>query len=180
MNRWIRHAATAALYGLLACGAFAADLRVPLPQRPSLVIPLPDSWQGKVNRASSDLPPTIAVTTVGGRPFQLMITPIWPSSGDARPPTPEFNRAMVAAGAERAKAQSVEAELPVRDLSGPGVFGAYFSATDKAPKPGEFRNMTQGLVVVGELHVSFTLLSNGDPAAVTGAVLQVMQSLRRE
>ena len=180
MNRLLKRVVFAALSGLLAWSAVAADLRVPLPQRPALVIPLPEGWRGQVFRATPDLPPTIILSPATGKVFEVMITPIWPTSAEAKPLTPDFVRAMTAAGAQRAKAQAVEKELPVRDLSGQGLFGSYFSATDQAPKPGEYRNLTQGLVAVGELHVGFTILSNGDAAAVTGPGLKMLQSLRRD
>ncbi|WP_411879294.1 hypothetical protein [Polaromonas sp. YR568] len=176
----LKRAFIAALSGLLAFGAMAADMRVPLPGRAALVIPLPVGWRGHVRRAVPDLPPTIILSSITEKNFELMITPIWPLSADAKPPTPDFLRAMVAAGAQKAKEQAVEKDLPVRDLTGQGLFGAYFSATDKAPKPGEYRNMTQGMVAVGELQVGFTVLSNGDAAAVNGPAIQMLQSLRRD
>lgn len=180
MNRLLKRASIAILSGLLACGAMAADMRVALPERPALVIPLPVGWRGQVRRAVPDLPPTIMLSSITEKNFEVMITPIWPRSADAKPLTPDFLRAMVAAGAQKAKAQAVEADLPVRELSGQGLFGAYFSATDKAPKPGEYRNLTQGMVAIGELHVGFTILSNGDAAAVNGPAIQMLQSLRRD
>ncbi len=180
MNRLLMRAAVAALSVLLACGAIAADMRVSLPERPALIIPLPVGWRGQVRRAAPNLPPTVILSSITEKNFEVMITPIWSTSPDAKPMTPEFLRAMVAAAAQKAKAQAVEAELPVRDLSGQGLFGAYYSATDKAPKPGEYRNMAQGMVAVGELHVGFTVLSNGDAAAVNGPAIQMLQSLRRD
>ena len=180
MNRWFKNAFIAALSVLLAGGAIAADMRVSLPQRAALIIPLPVGWRGHVRRAVPDLPPTVILSSITEKNFEIMLTPVWPLSADAKPPTPDFLRAMVAAGAQRAKAQAVEADLPVRELSGQGLFGAYFSATDKAPKPGEYRNMTQGMVAVGELQIGFTVLSNGDAASVNGPAIQMLQSLRRE
>ena len=180
MNRLLKRASIAILSALLACGAMAADMRVALPERPALVIPLPVGWRGQVRRAAPDLPPTILLSSITEKNFTVMVTPIWLLGADAKPLTPEFLRAMVAAAAQKAKAQAVEADLPVRELSGQGLFGAYFSATDKAPKPGEYRNMTQGMVAVGELHVGFTVLSNGDAAAVNGPAIQMLQSLRRD
>jgi hypothetical protein len=180
MNRLLRLAAVAALSGLVALSAMAADMRVALPERPALVIPLPVGWRGHVRRAAPNLPPTVLLSSITEKNFEIMVTPIWPVSPDAKPLTPEFLRAMVEAAAQKAKAQAVEKDLPVRDLSGQGLFGAYYSATDKAPKPGEYRNMTQGMVAVGELQVGFTVLSNGDAAAVNAPALQMLQSLRRD
>lgn len=180
MNRLLKRASIAILSGLLACGAMAADMRVALPERPALVIPLPVGWRGQVRRAAPELPPTIVLSSITEKNFQIMVTPLWSMRADAKPLTPDFLRAMVAAAAEKAKPQAVESELPVRELSGQGLFGAYFSATDRAPKPGEYLNLTQGMVTIGELQVGFTILSNGDAAAVNRPALQMLQSLRRD
>jgi len=180
MNGLLKRAFIAVLSGLLACGAIAADMRVALPERPALVIPLPVGWRGQVRRAVPDLPPTIMVSSITEKNFQIMITPIWPTRADAKPITPDFLRAMVAAAAEKAKPQAVETDIPVRELTGQGLYGAYYSATDRAPKPGEYLNMTQGMVAVGELQIGFTILSNGDATAVNRPALQMLQSLRRD
>jgi len=180
MSRFFKHVSIAILSGLLACGAIAADMRVALPERPALVIPLPVGWRGQVRRAVPDLPPTIMLSSITEKNFQILVTPIWPLNADRKPLTPEFLRAMVAAAAQRVKPQAVETDLPVRELSGQGLFGAYFSATDRAPKPGEYRNLTQGMIAIAELEVGFTILSNGDSAAVNGPALQMLQSMRRE
>ncbi|MFS2034179.1 hypothetical protein ACEN8I_09140 [Polaromonas sp. CT11-55] len=180
MNRLFKNIFIAVLSGLLACGAIAADMRVALPERPALIIPLPVGWRGQVRRAAPELPPTVLLSSITEKNFQILVTPIWSARADAKPLTPEFLRAMVAAAAEKAKPQAVEAELPVRELSGQGLSGAYFSATDRAPKSGEYRNLTQGMVAIGELQVGFTILSNGDAAAVNVPALQMLQSLRRE
>jgi hypothetical protein len=180
MNRLLKRAFITVITGLLACGAIAADMRVALPERPALVIPLPVGWKGQVRRATPDLPPTIILSSITEKNFTVMVTPFWPTRADAAPLTPDFLRTMVAAAAHRSKAQAVEADLPVRDMAGQGLFGAYFSATDRAPKPGEYLNLTQGLVAIGELQVGFTILSNGDAAAVNRPALQMLQSLRRD
>jgi hypothetical protein len=45
-------------------------------------------------------------------------------------------------------------------MRGESGMGYYFSATDRAPKPGEFKYLTQGILHIGELVASFTILSN--------------------
>jgi len=41
--------------------------------------------------------------------------------------------------AQSALSQAVEKSLPVQELRGGNAQGSYFSATDRAPKPGEFK-----------------------------------------
>jgi hypothetical protein len=92
----------------------------------------------------------------------------------------ESLRRLVESEASSARAQSVEKSLPIQEL-GPGeVQGSYFSATDRAPKAGEFKNMTQGAMSVGGLPVTFTILSNGDPKVAVEPALRMLRAAHRE
>jgi hypothetical protein len=78
------------------------------------------------------------------------------------------------------KAQAVERELPVVEFSGPSGFGAYFSATDRAPEPDGYKYLTQGMLAMGEVRVTFTVLVNGEPAPVVQQALETVKTMRRE
>jgi hypothetical protein len=51
----------------------------------------------------------------------------------------------------------------------------YFSATDRAPKPGEYKFMTQGMLQVGELSVTFTILTNEGQELVIKQALDALK-----
>jgi hypothetical protein len=61
--------------------------------------------------------------------------------------------------------------------SGPGF---YFSATDRAPKPGEYKFLTQGIVRVGELSVTFTILTNDGQEAVVKQALEALKGASQQ
>ena len=61
--------------------------------------------------------------------------------------------------------------------SGPGYC---FSATDRAPQPGEYKYLTQGIVRVGELSVTFTILTNDGQEAVVKQALEALKGARQE
>jgi hypothetical protein len=87
---------------------------------------------------------------------------------------------MVSSGADSAKSQAVEASLAIQELKSETVQGSYFSATDRAPKAGEFKYMTQGAISVQGLPVTFTILSNGNPKATVEPALRMLRTARRE
>jgi hypothetical protein len=58
--------------------------------------------------------------------------------------------------------------------------GFYFSATDRAPKPDEYKFLTQGVVRVGELSVTFTILTNDGQDAVVKQALDALKSATQE
>jgi hypothetical protein len=81
----------------------------------------------------------------------------------------------VAAAAQGAAPQSVEKVLNVRALAGPGNQGYYFAATDTAPKPGEFKYLTQGIIHVGDINMAFTVLTNDGQDAVVKTALDMLR-----
>jgi hypothetical protein len=64
----------------------------------------------------------------------------------------------VQSAANAALKEAVEKEVKVLELRGAQSQGYYFLLTDKAPGPGEFKYLTQGMLSVGELTVAFTIL----------------------
>jgi hypothetical protein len=69
-------------------------------------------------------------------------------------------RSEVAAAAKKAASQSVEGTLPLQELKGIEGRGYYFSATDRAPGPGEY--------VFACVHWSLVLRQTGAAAHATG------------
>ncbi|MFO0943379.1 MAG: hypothetical protein U0930_21805 [Pirellulales bacterium] len=68
--------------------------------------------------------------------------------------------------------QSVEKDLKLKPLKGVFGVGQYLSATDPAPKPGEYKFVTSGVMPAEELIVLFTVLTNDDQQAVVDAALK--------
>jgi len=160
-----------------ALPGIAADARVPLPGGGSLVLPVPAGW--KQSRQSSEIP-TIALTPEAGNAFVVLVTPLVRPDGVMAPADAESLRSLVSSSAQHAASQAAEKSLPVQDLRGGNAQGHYFSATDRAPKPGEFKYLTQGAVAIQGLPVSFTILSNGDPQQATDPAFRMLKAARRE
>ena len=74
------------------------------------------------------------------------------------------------------KSQAVEETLKIVELKGSSGRGYYFSATDKAPKPGEYKFMTQGILLVGELTVTFTILTNDNQKDTVNDALTMLRT----
>jgi len=145
-----------------------------------MTLTVPDGWVDQVRQPDPRLPPTISIGPASGPPFEILVTPIWPARDDGPKPTLEAIRAAVRIAAEAAKGQAVEREIAVRDLSGPEAFGAYFSVTDRAPKPGEYKYMTQGMLGLADLRVTFTVLTNDGQERVVPQALDMLKGARRE
>ena len=66
------------------------------------------------------------------------------------------------------------------ELQGTAGKGFYFCATDRAPKPGEYKYLTQGTIRVGELLVTFTILTNDGQAGVVSGAMMMLKTARHK
>lgn len=172
---------TIAVLAAAVCGAAAgqgadtAERKFPLPDRGAFVAQVPRAWDYMAREPSNRLPPTIVFVPREGRPFEVVLTPIWPATKDRAPPTRDALRAQVERAAQDAKSQAVETELRIVELQGRSGSGFYFAATDRAPKPDEFKFMAHGIVRIGELTVPFTILTNDGQEAVVKQALDLLR-----
>lgn len=142
-----------------------------LTQHGTLQLSVPRSWNDQMKPRQQGAPPTLLFTPERGNSFDMRVTPIWPPKPDAAMPDSEAIKRYVSKAAEDAKAQAAETSIPIQEIQGTTGSGYYFAITDRAPKPDEFKYMTQGMLRVGNLVLAFTLLSNdGAETAVKDAL----------
>jgi len=164
----------ASLLILAAASGHAKDY--PVPDKTALQLTAPAGWKDEVREGDRGFPPTIIFTPRQGADFQVLVTPISRPRPEVPVPTGDQIRDSVQRVADQMKTQSVEKELPVVELKGASGVGYYFSATDKAPAPNEFKYLTQGMVLVGELAVTFSVLTNDGQEKVKDEALAMMRS----
>ena len=125
--------------------ALAASSRTfELPDHGALSLEVPGDWKDRLQQPPNRLPPTIALTPRDGAKFVVLITVVWPVAPVTIMSDQPTIRSEVAAAAKSAESHSVEHILQLQKLTGPNARGFYFSATDRAPKPGEYKYLTQG------------------------------------
>ncbi|MCC6140855.1 MAG: hypothetical protein IT389_09615 [Nitrospira sp.] len=159
---------------VLAAASAHAEATAPreyaLGQHGSLHLTVPVSWKDNVTQPLNGLPPTIAFVPERGAAFRVLLTPIWSDRSGAVLPVASDIRKKVEQAAAQAKAQAVESDVAVQEMAGTTGVGYYYAVTDRASKPGEFKRMKQGMLRVGDLLVSFTILSqNASDQAVQQA-----------
>jgi hypothetical protein len=155
---------------------------VEIPGHGRLLLSLPPGWAVTDAAGGDDAEPGVRLTRAGVR-FLARLTPMWnpgePESPQARA---DSARLFVELARHEALAGSVERELPVEELVGPGVRGAYFSATDRSlvgreARPEEFRHLLQGAAAVGPVIVAFSLLDDG-PGPWRAELLEIVRTAR--
>jgi hypothetical protein len=154
----------------------APQKRYALPERGALQMNVPAGWKDEVQSPQQkDLPPTISFSPVQGQPFAVLVTPIWRARADIPEPTRETILKQVQGLIEGTRSQAVEKDVKPLEIKGASGPGYYYSVTDRAPKPGEFKHMTQGMVKAGELLVTFTILTNDGQQDVAQAALAMLR-----
>ena len=74
--------------------------------------------------------------------------------------------------------QSVEKELVPKPFKNGDTRGYKVCATDRAPKPDEYKYVCQGVAVAGDLAVIFTVLYNDSGKADANKALTSLEALQ--
>jgi hypothetical protein len=152
-----------------------AQRMYPMRGHGTLVLQLPSGWKDQIRQAPGAASQEIMLSGFEGTSFVVMITPIFATPATAADfGTPKSIHAMVEKAAQAAAPRSVEGELGIVTIGGGQGPGYYFDATDRAPKPGEFKYMTQGAVGVGEMVCVFTILSDDAKSVVKTKALTML------
>jgi len=166
-----------ALFAPLAVGADGETRKYPLPDKSTLQLIVPAGWQDEARPKEGNSPASILFTPREGAPFKVSLTPI--GVGQPSPALEAQMRTAVQAAADKVKPQAVEALLMAEEFKGAQGAGYFFSATDAAPKPGEYKYLSEGMLLVGEVVVSFGILTNDGQEAVKEQAFSMLRSAAR-
>jgi hypothetical protein len=161
-------------YGKTAVRAYA------LQEHGTFQLKVPESWKDSVGQPGGGLPPTITFAPKAGAPFKILVTALWSPKPDSKMPSADELKATVRRTADGAAQQAVEKTIGVKPLKGSAHIGYYFAATDRAPKPGEFKFLNQGMVAVEDFLVTFTILTNEGQDAVVTAALSMLSEAEKQ
>lgn len=156
--------------------ALAASSHIALPSGDELWLAIPDAWNQKFEAPDKNTPRSVWLSQRQGPTFNVFITPLTGTPMAAALTDGNKLKAVVTAASRDALAQSVEMSLQVHDLTGNNVHGAYFSATDKAPKPNEWKYLTQGMVDIDGVPFAFTILTNNGQEAIAKTALELIRT----
>jgi hypothetical protein len=141
-----------------------------LPDNSKLELAIPAGWQDELKEKS------IALSPREGAPFQVVLTPVARQKAGGSADTAIQMRHNVQQAADKVKPSALEQYLAVEELKGASGPGYYFSATDREPKPGEFKYLFQGMLLVGDVVVAFSILTNDAQEKVGDQALAMLKS----
>jgi hypothetical protein len=133
---------------------------------------VPISWKEEVLKPDKSSSPTILFTNKQGAGFEVLITP--KSIIEKNILQPDIMRRRVQSAADSAKSRAVEKVLKLTEIKGNSGLGYSFTATDREPKPGGYKIMTQGMIQAGEKVLAFTILTNtGQQNIIDSAIVML-------
>lgn len=134
----------------------------------TLILEHPTEWKGDVSGVAVARTLTLQPRTAGG--FEVLITAF--AGGTQLPDDAALARRVRQQG-EDLLPTAIQETVDLIPVKGPDTGGYLYHFTDRKPEtgPGDFRELHQGLVVVGPLLLVVTILTHtGDSATVKAAV----------
>jgi hypothetical protein len=142
----------------------------------SIELKIPTSWKSELKDGPQLPYATITLQPRTGTPFDILISPIVFRDNAASSLSAKEIRRRVQAGIDVIRDRVVEKEVEVKELNGAPGPSYYYTVTDRAPKSGEYKYMTSGIVQVGNLAVSFTILINDGQQKIIDQALALLRS----
>ncbi|HYD41912.1 MAG TPA: hypothetical protein VEB43_13875 [Anaeromyxobacter sp.] len=135
----------------LALAAGDTTRSVEVPEHGAFEIALPSAWRYSTESTPQGGAETLRLDPAKGNRFVLLATPAWvPAEKRDGKEAAMWMRV-------RLHGQTVEQDIPVEEYSGARNKVFWFKATNRSPGAGEHPMMVQGVAIVGELMVGFTL-----------------------
>jgi hypothetical protein len=160
-------------------GGLRAVKKYPIPEHGVLELNVPNSWKGDIHKPQKDVPPTIIFSPKKGNDFQVLITVLWDNTGEQDFNSPDKIRTYVQEDGQKFLPKAVETKLLVQQMRGVNNTGYFFSLTDKAPNPGEFRYITRGGMAVGNLLLNVTILYRVEDSESVKDALSVLREAKQ-
>lgn len=165
---------------LVAAPLFAdAPKSCPVPGDRAIELPgLPAGWVLACGATTArPVSANLRITPEKGDDWKLMITAMFPGSDVAKTMTDAKLKDMMQATADRALPQAVETSVNLEEIGAP-AHGYLFSLTDKAPKPGEYKYMTQANLLVKDALLVVTLLHRTPTTPGNAALRAALKTAR--
>ena len=160
---------------LIAAAVAAEEVQFVYPDEESIDFTVPDDWSSSVDDASRGM----VFESADPFLFKALVTPFWVEEMDGSAGSDANIRNTVQGSADHFASAAAEEKLPLQRIVGHSGGGYYFTATDRAPKPGEYLYMTQGAIAVDGIVLAFTILANPGAGDAIDQALQMIQSARR-
>lgn len=155
---WVMTGIAAAMTVGLSAAPLAVTRDFPIPGHGSLRLVTPDGWDAESSTRREPPSVTLHLTPETGNSFDIQVTSAVLDAQDRANATAESIKERVQRTATDLLPQSVETVADIREIKGGEVVGYFYGLTDRNPGPGEFKFLTQGTFLTGDVLSAFTVL----------------------
>lgn len=149
--------------------------RYPLHAYGEIEFTVPSGWKDEIRQPPDNLPPFIRFTAPGDKSMAMLVTLVWPDRPDIPMPDAKWMKAKLDEAKNGIRDQAVEKSIPTEKFTGSSGDGYYFTATNSSPEKDGFKYMTHGMLRIGNLLASFTILNNEGSGSLAEEGLTVLQ-----
>jgi len=153
--------------------------KYPIPEHGTLELNVPTPWKGEVHKTRENMPPTVIFNPSEGNDFQVMISVLWGKTGDQDFNSPDKARTFVQKDGQKLLPNTAEGKIVLQEIKGASHNGYFYSVTDKAPNPGEYRYMTRGAIGVGNLFLNFSILHRVRDSQAVRDALSILREAKQ-
>lgn len=181
-----------ALFTLLISLSSLADVATAheeyeIPEHGLLLLDVPTAWQVIFYQPADNGFPIISFfpfegneTFDGSENFQLSVAVFWTYSPLRDLTAPKNLRRFVESVGQSVLKQSDQETLELEEIAGRSGMGYAFDLTDSDASNGEYQNLTQGAIAVGDLIVAFSLVTRDHHATLRALTLEMLKTARQE
>lgn len=150
---------------------------VPVEGIGDFAVMVPRDWKHSVQEGPDGHAFTLTLFPASWRNFMIFLTPVGPKASLLAKADLDQFRAKVEETAQGMLAKAGERSAEIKELKKKEILGYYYTLTDKAPKPGEWKYMTLGMARFKELLVLFTILTDSQEAPEKDTALRILRRL---
>ena len=152
----------------------------PVPGHGELRFVVPDAWQVRyIYTEDGAQKPWFQVFPLAGDAFEMSVSVYWHDGLDEDITDAERLRQRVTQAGEQALKGSTDSAVSVAEFPRLPTPGFLYDLEDAKAADGEYRFLTQGALVVGDLVMAFTILTRDRPSAERDDCLQFLRAMRQ-
>jgi len=152
----------------------SAPKEYPVPNHGFLRMNMPLAWKVEPRALADPSSLFLHIAPTKGNTFDAQVTVVWLNAANLSATTAESIKANTERTGNGVLLQAVEKTLTLREMRGTQTVGTYYSLTDRIPAPGEFKHITQGSFLTGELMCAFTIHSESSNTSEVKQLLKIL------
>jgi len=149
-----------------------------IPDHGRLRMAIPLEWKAASQESKEVHAVTVRIQPNRGDAFDTKLTTIWLDAAALARMTPDTIKSNVKRSGDGLLAQATDKSLIIEELKGGDVSGFYYTLGDSDPKPGEYRYITQGSFLTGNLLAAFTIMHHQPNTEDVTRVLRMLAGSR--